>query len=330
MTIGTIDRELALPLENERLEDLYRTMLRIRVFEERVLKEFGRGNIPCHAHLYIGQEAIATGACAALRPDDYIISNHRGHGHLIAKGGQTDRMMAELFGKKTGYSKGKGGSMHCASVKLGILGANGIVGAGITIAGGAALTAKIKKTGQVCLCFFGDGASNRGTFHEGINFASILKLPVVYILENNGYAISVPIKYAANITNLSDRAAAYGIPGLTIDGNDPLAVYEAVKEAVARARRGEGPSLIECNTYRWAGHYTSDPQSYVSKETVAEWKSKDPLPRFKGYLLENAVLGESEINAIHREIESEIESAVKYAEASPYPSPEETLEDVYA
>ncbi len=330
MTIGTIDRAQTLPLENEKLEDLYRTMLRIRVFEERVLKEFGRGKIPCHAHLYIGQEAIATGACAALRADDYIISNHRGHGHLIAKGGKADRVMAELFGKKTGYCKGKGGSMHCADVKLGILGANGIVGAGITIAGGAALSAKIKKTGQVCLCFFGDGASNRGTFHEGINFASILKLPVVYILENNQYAISVPIKYAANITNLADRAAAYGIPGRTIDGNDPLAVYEAVNDAVERARRGEGPSIIECNTYRWAGHYTSDPQSYVSKETVEQWKSKDPLPRFKGYLLENAVLSESEIEAIHQEIEEEIESAVKYADASPFPSPEETLEDVYA
>jgi pyruvate dehydrogenase E1 component alpha subunit len=330
MTIGTIDRELALPLKIEKLEDLYRTMLRIRVFEERVLKEFGRGKIPCHAHLYIGQEAIATGACAALRADDYIISNHRGHGHLIAKGGKTDRMMAELFGKKTGYCKGKGGSMHCADVKLGILGANGIVGAGITIAGGAALTAKVKKTGQVCLCFFGDGASNTSRFHEGINFASVLKLPVVYILENNQYAISVPIKYAANITNLADRAAAYGIPGKTIDGNDVLGVYEAVKEAVARARRGEGPSIIEGKTYRWAGHYTSDPQNYVSKETIEQWKTKDPLPRFKGFLMENAVLSEEQIESIHQEIADEIESAVKFADDSPFPAPEETLEDVYA
>lgn len=330
MTIGTIDRELAFPLEIEKLEDLYRTMLRIRVFEERVLKEFGHGKIPCHAHLYIGQEAIATGACAALRADDYIISNHRGHGHLIAKGGKTDRMMAELFGKKTGYCKGKGGSMHCADVKLGILGANGIVGAGITIAGGAALTAKVRKTGQVCLCFFGDGASNTGRFHEGINFASILKLPVVYILENNQYAISVPIKYAANITNLADRAAAYGIPGKTIDGNDVLGVCEAVSEAVERARRGEGPSLIECKTYRWAGHYTGDPQNYVSKETIEQWKTKDPLPRFKGFLMENAVLSEEAIESLHQEIANEIEAAVKFADDSPFPTPEETLEDVYA
>lgn len=330
MTIGTIDRELAFPLEIEKLEDLYRTMLRIRVFEERVLKEFGHGKIPCHAHLYIGQEAIATGACAALRADDYIISNHRGHGHLIAKGGKTDRMMAELFGKKTGYCKGKGGSMHCADVKLGILGANGIVGAGITIAGGAALTAKVRKTGQVCLCFFGDGASNTGRFHEGINFASILKLPVVYILENNQYAISVPIKYAANITNLADRAAAYGIPGKTIDGNDVLGVCEAVSEAVERARRGEGPSLIECKTYRWAGHYTGDPQNYVSKETIEQWKTKDPLPRFKGFLMENAVLSEEAIESLHQEIADEIEAAVKFADDSPFPTPEETLEDVYA
>lgn len=307
-----------------------RKMMMIRAFEDKVFDLLARDVLKGASHVYAGQEAVAVGACAAIGPHDIITSTHRGHGHCVARGGELRYMLAELCGKVTGYCKGKGGSMHCADVKLGILGANGIVGAGITIAGGAALTAKVKKTGQVCLCFFGDGASNTSRFHEGINFASVLKLPVVYILENNQYAISVPIKYAANITNLADRAAAYGIPGKTIDGNDVLGVYEAVKEAVARARRGEGPSIIEGKTYRWAGHYTSDPQKYVSKETIEQWKTKDPLPRFKGFLMENAVLSEEQIESIHQEIADEIESAVKFADDSPFPAPEETLEDVYA
>jgi len=330
LVVSISERAISSALTKEKLADLYRVMVRIRAFEERVAKEFNRGKIPCHAHLYIGQEAIATGACASLRPDDYIISNHRGHGHLIAKGGRTDLMMAELFGKRTGYCKGKGGSMHCADFDLGILGANGIVGAGITIAGGAALTAKLKKTGQVCVCFFGDGASNTSRFHEGINFASILKLPVVYIAENNQYAISVPFNYASNVARIADRACAYGIPGKTIDGNDVLTVYDTVREAVERARHGEGPSLIECQTFRWAGHYTSDPQSYVSKEVIDEWKKNDPIPRFRKYLVERGFLTAEEVERIHQEISDEIETAVKFADESPYPAPEETLEDVYA
>ena len=317
-------------ITKEKLADFYRVMVRIRAFEERVAKEFTRGKIPCHAHLYIGQEAIAAGACATLRPDDNIVSNHRGHGHLIAKGGRTDRMMAELFGKSTGYCKGKGGSMHCADVDLGILGANGIVGAGITIAGGAALSARIQNTGQVCLCFFGDGASKTSRFHEGINFASVLKLPVVYIVENNQYAISVPFSYASNVANIADGACAYGIPGETIDGNDVLTVYDTVAEAVDRARRGGGPSLVECKTYRWAGHYTGDPQSYVSKEVVEEWKKKDPIPRFQEYLVANGFLTGEEAERARQEISDEIEAAVKFADESPYPAPEEALEDVHA
>ena len=317
-------------MEKDKLTWMFRTMVRIRRFEERVAREFINGKIPCHAHLYIGQEAIATGTCASLQPDDYIVSNHRGHGHLIAKGGKTDRMMAELFGKKTGYCKGKGGSMHCADIDLGILGANGIVGAGITIAGGAALTAKLRGNNRVCVCFFGDGASNTSRFHEGINFASIMKLPIVYIAENNKYAISVPFSYASSVPTVAERTCAYGIPGRTVDGNDVLTVYEVVREAIDRARRGDGPSLIECETYRWAGHYTGDPQSYVKKEFIEEWKKKDPIPRFRSYLLENGVLTPEEIEKIHNEISDEIEAAAKFADESPYPAPEEALEDVHA
>lgn len=329
--VVSISKRIAPPaLTKVELSHFYRVMVRIRVFEERVAKEFTRGKIPCHAHLYIGHEAIATGACASLRFDDYIVSNHRGHGHMIAKGGRTDRTMAELFGKRTGYCKGKGGSMHCADIELGILGANGIVGAGITIAGGAALTAKLKKTGQVCLCFFGDGASNTSRFHEGVNFASVLKLPIVYVAENNQYAISVPFSYASNVPNIADRACAYGIPGKTVDGNDVLTVYETVTEAVERARRGDGPSIIECKTYRWAGHYTSDPQNYVSKEMIEEWKRKDPIPRFREYLVANGFLTKEEIERTYQEISDEIEAAVKFADESPYPAPEEALEDVRA
>jgi len=255
-------------IEKEKLIDMYRVMLRIRTFDERVFKEFAAGNIPGFVHLYSGEEAIATGACANLRLDDYIVSTHRGHGHLIAKGGKTDRMMAELYGKKTGYNKGKGGSMHIAEVDIGILGADAIVGAGIPIAGGAALSAKMRGTDQVVLCFLGDGACNTSRFHEGVNLASIWKLPTVYVIENNMYAETTPVSYAMNIPRIADRAAAYGIPGKTIDGNDVLAVYEAVGEAVARARRGEGPTFIECKTCRHHGHYEGDTQTYRTKKSL--------------------------------------------------------------
>ncbi|MDI6777490.1 MAG: thiamine pyrophosphate-dependent dehydrogenase E1 component subunit alpha [Syntrophales bacterium] len=317
-------------IEKEKLMDMYRTMVRIRFFEERVAREFAAGNIPGFVHLYIGEEAIATGACASLRPDDYITSTHRGHGHLVAKGGKTDLMMAELYGKKTGYCKGKGGSMHIADVDIGILGANGIVGAGIPIATGAALSAKMRGTDQVALCFFGDGASNTTRFHEGINLGSIWKLPVVYICENNLYGISVPQSYHMNISDIADRAASYGIPGVVVDGNDVIAVYEAVGEAVVRARRGEGPALIECKTYRYKGHFEGDPQVYKPKEEVEEWMKKDPIPRFKKQLIEIGVLTEKETGEIDQDMLEEMNKAVKFAEESPFPAPEETLEDVYA
>ena len=319
-----------MPIEKEKLIDMLKTMIRIRRFEERVVEKFAAGEIPGFVHSYIGEEAVATGACANLRPDDYITSTHRGHGHVIAKGGKTDRMMAELYGKKTGYCKGKGGSMHIADVDIGILGANGIVGAGIPIAGGAALSAKMRGTDQVAVCFFGDGATNTTRFHEGINLASIWKLPVVYVIENNQYAESTSISYAANIANLTDRAAAYGIPGKPVDGNDVLAVYEAVGEAVARARKGEGPTIIECKTYRWRGHFEGDMQTYKPKEEVEEWMKKEPIPRFRKKLIETGVLTEKEAGEINQGMLEEMDEAVKFAKESPFPAPEETLEGVYA
>ncbi len=317
-------------MKPEVLRSMYQIMVRIRAFEERVAKEFTLGNVPGSAHLYTGEEAVSTGACANLRPDDYITSTHRGHGHVIAKGARTDRMMAEIFGKRTGYCKGKGGSMHIADTDLGILGANGIVGAGITIAGGAALSSKLRGTDQVTICFFGDGAANTSRFHEGINLAACLRLPVVYIVENNAYAITTRFDYACTIANIADRAAAYGIPGVTIDGNDIVAVYETVGEAVARARRGYGPTLIECKTYRWHGHHTGDPQPYRTKEEVDEWKTRDPIPRFRDKLIEMGVLTEEAADKISQEVNDEIDLAVKFAHESPLPSPEETLDDVYA
>ena len=317
-------------IEKEKLIDMYRVMVRIRTFEERVAKEFAAGNILGAAHLYAGEEAVAAGACANLRPDDYIISTHRGHGHLIAKGGKTERMMAELYGKKTGYNKGKGGSMHIADMEIGILGANAIVGAGVTIAGGAALSAKMRGTDQVMICFLGDGATNTGRFHEGVNLAAIWDLPVVYVIENNIYAESTSISAVCKLVNLSDRAKAYGIPGKTVDGNDVLAVYEAVGEAVTRARKGQGPTLVECKTYRLRGHFEGDLQTYRTKDEVSEWLKKDPIPRFRKHLTSTGVLTEDDADKISQKMKEEIEKAVKFAEESPYPAPEEALEDVYA
>jgi len=312
------------------LTDIYRKMVRIRLFEERVVKEFAAGNIPGFVHVYSGEEAVAVGACANLKAEDYITSTHRGHGHVIAKGGKTDRMMAELYGKKTGYNKGKGGSMHIAEVDIGILGADAIVGGGIPVAGGAALSAKMRGTDQVAICFLGDGASNTSRFHEGVNLASIWKLPVVYVIENNVYAETTPVSYATNIPNIADRATAYGIPGVTIDGNDAMAVYEAVGEAVTRARKGEGPSLVECKTCRHHGHYEGDTMTYRDQKEVDECKKRDPIPRFRKKLIEMGVLTEKEADKIDQEVANEINEAVKFAEESPFPGPEEALEDVYA
>ena len=314
----------------EKLIEMYRKMLEIRHFEEKVYELYGQNLVPGTIHLYAGQEAVAVGVCANLRREDYIVSTHRGHGHCIAKGADLKRVMAEILGKKTGYCKGKGGSMHIADFSVGILGATGVVGAGIPIAAGAGLSIKLRGTDQVVACFFGDGASNQGTFHEGINMAAIWKLPVLFVCENNLYAMGTRQSRVMLIENIADRAVAYGIPGVTVDGNDVLAVYEAARQAVERAKKGEGPTLIECKTYRHKGHSRFDPATYRPKEEVEFWLKKDPIPRFRGKLVEMGVLTDAEAEQIEKEVLNEIEEAVKFALESPYPEPEEALKDVYA
>jgi len=316
-------------IDTEKLLWMYTNMLKIRRFEEKVGELFAAGKIPGFVHLYIGEEAVATGVCAHLRKDDYITSTHRGHGHLISKGGDLKLMMAELFGKRTGYCKGKGGSMHIADVDLGILGANGIVGGGPPIATGAALAAKYKGTDQVAVCFLGDGASNQGTFHEGVNMASIWKLPVIFVVENNMYGISLSQTRSMRVQDIADRAAAYDIPGFVVDGNDVIAVYEAAGEAIQRARAGEGPALIECKTYRYRGHFEGDPMIYRTREEEEMWKAKDPIPRFEAKLKEMGVLTEAQAREINERIIAQVEEAVRFAEESPWPAPEEVLEDIY-
>lgn len=316
-------------LEKESLLRMYTTMLTIRRFEERVGELFAAGKLPGFIHLYIGEEAVATGVCANLRNDDFITSTHRGHGHLIAKGGDLKLMMAELYGRKTGYCKGKGGSMHIADIELGILGANGIVGGGPPIATGAALSARFRGTDQVVACFFGDGAANQGTFHEGLNLASIWKLPVLFVCENNFYGISMSQARHMHVADIADRAAAYDIPGVVVDGNDVIAVYEAANEAVKRARAGEGPTLIECKTYRYRGHFEGDPTVYRPKEEVEEWLKKDPIPRFEAKLLQMGVLTAEQASQIDQTIRAQIEAAVQFAETSPYPAAAELFDDVY-
>ncbi len=314
----------------ETLLGFYETMVTIRTFEEKAMELFAAGYIPGFVHLYIGEEAVATGVCANLTERDFITSTHRGHGHLIAKGGKIDLMMAELMGKVTGYCKGKGGSMHIADVDLGILGANGIVGAGQPIAAGAAFACKYKKEDNVCVCFFGDGASNRGTFHEALNLASVFNLPVIYVCENNLYGISNCQRDHMNVSDISDRAASYGIPGVSVDGNDVMAVYEAAAEAVKRARKGEGPSMIECKTWRHRGHFEGDPGIYKSAKEQEAWIKKDPIIKLEKKLLEYEYASEDELNAIKDTAKERIEAAVEFAKNSPDPEPEDVLRDVYA
>ncbi|MBW1979328.1 MAG: thiamine pyrophosphate-dependent dehydrogenase E1 component subunit alpha [Deltaproteobacteria bacterium] len=305
---------------------------KIRLFEDRIVDLYARGLVPGLAHLYIGEEAVAAGACAALRDDDYITSTHRGHGHVIAKGAELKLMMAELFGKKTGYCKGKGGSMHIADMKIGILGANGIAGGGLPIAVGAGLSAKWRGTDQVTVSFFGDDASNNGTFHEGLNFASLHKLPVVFVCENNQYGISVHQKQHQPITDIAIRATSYDMPGVVVDGNDVIQVHEAVTKAVRRARAGEGPTLIECKTYRWRGHHEGDPNQgsrYRTKQEIEEWKKKDPVKRLAEKLLADKVVTKKKLEELEANILKEIEGAVAFANESKFPSQEELYEDVY-
>lgn len=317
-------------MDTKKKKSMYRTMVTIRKFEEECVALSAKGQLPGFLHLYIGEEAIATGVCAALRNDDYITSTHRGHGHVIAKGADINLMMAELFGKKTGYCFGKGGLMHIADGDIGILGANGIVGGGLQIAAGAGAGLQYKGTDQVCVCFFGDGASSQGSFHESINLSSTWNLPVIYVNENNLTAISTCNAKQMNVPNVSDRAAAYGIPGYTVDGNDVLAVYDAAKTAIERARKGEGPTLLEFITYRWRGHSEGDPCHYYrTDEEVQEWMEKDPIPRFREQLIAEG-FSEDELNAIDADVEKAIADSVAFGKASDYPSPEDVTSHVYA
>lgn len=317
--------------EKDFLTGLFRTMLRIRLFEEKVAQIFSEGRIHGAVHLYIGEEAVATGACAALKPDDYITSTHRGHGHCLAKGGKLDKMMAEIFGKATGYCKGKGGSMHIADLNVGILGANGIVGGGIPIAVGAALGTRVRSENRVTMCFFGDGASNTGSFHESLNLASVLRLPVVFVCENNQWAVSTPARYSIRAENVADRAAGYAMPGQIVDGSDPLAVYEVVSDAVGRARSGEGPTLVEAKTYRWEGHYRGDPETYRAREEVNEWREKrDPIKLFAARLTEEQTVTQQELDAIQQQTAGLVESAVLFAEESQLPPSDSLYTDLYA
>jgi pyruvate dehydrogenase E1 component alpha subunit len=313
----------------EMLLDLYQTMVKIRNFETKLTEYFKKGMLYGNIHTSIGQEAVAAGANKALKKTDFITATHRGHGQMIAKGADTKIMMAELFGKSTGYCKGKGGSMHVADVSLGILGANGIVGGGIPIAAGSGLASKIRGTKEVSMAIFGDAASNQGVFHETVNMAAAWKLPVVFLCENNNYGVSVNIHTVTNTDTIAERAKAYNIPGVTVDGNDPLAVYEAVKQAAKHARDGNGPTIVECLTWRMRGHYEGDPALYRSKKVTEEWGKKDPISNFRAYLLKEKI-SEKEIVSIEEAMEKEIDDAVQFAMDSPLPDPSEVTTDVYS
>jgi pyruvate dehydrogenase E1 component alpha subunit len=317
-------------LNSQQKRELLRQMYTIRAFEERAEQLYTMGKVHGTMHLSIGMEASAVGAIAALRPDDLILSTHRGHGHCIAKGADLNLMTAEFMGKENGYCRGRGGSMHIADVAGGNLGANGVVGGGIATAMGVGLGLKMQKRDQVILCFFGDGAANLGTFNESLNMAAIWALPVVYVCENNQYAMSFPVNKAFAIEHISDRAAGYGMPGVTVDGNDLMAVYKAVSQAVKRARAGKGPSLVENVTYRWRGHSKSDANRYRTREEIEAWKQKCPIQRFRTRLIEEGVLTEEEADQIEQEAYAAIEAAVEFAEVSPEPALAAIEEGVYA
>lgn len=326
----TKDINLVPEISNDKLKDLYKQMWLIRFFEEKVDEFFAKGMIHGTTHLAVGQEASAAGACAVIEEKDKITSTHRGHGHCIAKGATVDKMMAELFGRTTGYCKGKGGSMHIADVEKGNLGANGIVAGGIPLAVGSALTAHMKKLDYVTLCFFGDGATNEGSFHEALNLASVWNLPVVFICENNQYGMSGPVKEMVNIEDIATRSESYGFPGVVADGNDIVEMMNVTNEAVERARKGEGPTLIEAKTYRWKGHSKSDAKKYRTREEEKEWKAKDGIKRFKEVLIEAAIITEEEAETLRQEAKKEVEDSVEFAKNSPMPTEDELLTDVYA
>ena len=305
-------------------------MKRIRAFEERVDRLFVQARIHGTTHLCTGQEAVPVGACAAIEPTDLASGSHRGHGHAIAKGLRTDRLMAELMGRRDGYCGGRGGTQHVASIEHGFLGTNGITGGGIPIATGAALSARLQATGQVVLSFFGDGATNQGTFHESLNMAGVWKLPVVYVCENNHYAMSTPVAAVTAVPELARRAAAYGMPGVRVDGNDVLAVRDAVAAAVARARAGEGPTLLECVTYRYRGHSKSDACDYRTREEEAQWRARDAIARSEQRLLAAGVLTAESLAALDAATAAELDAAEAFAQASPPADPATACAHVYA
>jgi TPP-dependent pyruvate/acetoin dehydrogenase alpha subunit len=331
MELSVNTRSIDTTLDRSALIDAYRRMLTIRKFEETVFEVYRRGWMPGLAHLGDGQEATPVGVCMALRSDDTITSTHRGHGHIIAKGGQVEPMMAEVMGKVTGYCRGKGGEMHIADVKLGILGANGIVGGGLGIAAGSAFSAKREGKGRVSVAFFGDGAINQGIWYETANIAALWKLPLIYVCENNQYTEFTNYKKLQAGEGLTARSEAMGMKALEVDGNDVLAVYEAASQLVERARRGEGPSTLVCHTFRYGGHHVGDPGTrYRSKEELQEWQRRDPIPRFERVLLDNGVISPDQIEELRAEVDQRLEAAVEEARQAPFPEISEVSEHVYA
>ena len=321
--------DYTLDTEEGRREAL-RRMLTIREFDSTAGDYFADGEIPGFVHLYIGEEAVGVGTCAALEPDDYIASTHRGHGHCISKGLDPKPMMAELFGKRDGYCNGKGGSMHIADVDSGMLGANGIVGAGPPMATGAALSIDYQDREQVAVGFLGDGAVAQGQVHEAINLAATWDLPAVFVIENNHYGEGTPVEEQHNVDDLSDTAGAYDIPGVTVDGMDVTAVAEAVEEARKRARAGDGPTIVEAETYRYRGHYEGDEEPYRDEDEIEKWKEQDPIDRFSERLIDRGELTEEELEEMRSEVEAEIEEAIEYAQDAPLPDPSEAYEDMFA
>jgi pyruvate dehydrogenase E1 component alpha subunit len=313
----------------ETLRGLYRTMLTIRLFEQRVAREFRTGEIPGFVHMYVGEEAVAAGVCANLDDGDYVTSTHRGHGHCIAKGCDLGSMMAEIYGREDGLCKGRGGSMHIADFSRGMLGANAIVGGGVALATGAGLASQVRGDGRVAVAFFGDGAANQGVLHESLNLAAIWKLPVLYVCENNGFAESTPAAYATSVPDVATRAGAYGIPGVVVDGADAVAVHEAARAAVERARAGDGPTLLDVKTYRFLGHFEGDPEKYRDDDDRRMTRERDALASLHGLLVAEGHASEGDLESLRAEIEGEISEAVEFARSSPFPDPAEVARYVY-
>jgi pyruvate dehydrogenase E1 component alpha subunit len=317
-------------VNKEKLLEMLYLMVKIRRVEERLLDIFAQGKIPGFIHVSIGQEAVAVGVCSCLEPSDYIFTTHRGHGQAIAKGIDLKRFMAEIYGRRDGYCKGKAGSMHIACKEMGIVGSNGIVGGGIPISLGTSFASMLKGEGKVTICFFGDGAVNEGTFHESLNIASLWNLPVVFCCENNGWAQFTPQKVYLKLENISTRAESYGMTGVTVDGDDVLKVHEEAEKAIMRARKGHGPTLLECKTHRWFGHFAGDAQKYRSPKDIQEARGFDPIVKFQKFLVESKHIRPEYVNTIEEKIKSEIEEAIAFAESSPIGGIEDLFNDVYA